>query len=158
MNATPGPVINAARIDILDLLGRYADAVMRSDQDDWIDCWGSNPTWNRGGQIVSGRNALLETWHDIRRRYTPVVHTIHPGRIAVRNGSARGRCTVQELLKCEDGSARQVVGVYHDDFEPADVGWRFQSRRFDMLMSRAIDLGNAELRSWPAGLEDFIDR
>lgn len=156
MNATPGPVLNAARIDIQDLLCRYADAVMRRDPDAWIDCWGADPTWILDGDRISGRDELLKHWHELMQQSSAIIHTVHPGRIALRGGGARGRCTVQELIQSGDG-ARQVIGAYHDEFEPAQSGWRFRSRRLDTLLCRKLEIGDATLSPWPQDLDDFID-
>ncbi|HSG89107.1 MAG TPA: nuclear transport factor 2 family protein [Pseudomonadales bacterium] len=153
---SPGAATNAALIEIYELTGRYADAVMRRDTDAWLACWSTMPRWHLDGQEVRGREALEARWTETLERYPLVIHKTHPGPLVLRGGRARGRCTVEEILRDGDGNARQVIGVYHDEFENEDR-WAFSKRRFDVLLTRPIDLGDAETRAWPEGLEDFLD-
>ena len=69
---------------------------------------------------------------------------------------ARGRCSVQEVLQLPDGGARQIFGVYHDQFVRAD-DWHFAHRRFDVLLARPIDLSEADVVPWPEDVDpDFM--
>lgn len=152
----PGPVINAAHLELHALLARYADAVMRRDPDDWISTWAPDATWYLAGHEVTGRDAILATWQGAMAGFPLVIHTVYAPHVRIRDGVARGRCTVQEILQTADGGARQVFGVYHDEFTRGDE-WLFQKRRFDVLLSRPIDLSEADIIPWPTDVDpDFL--
>lgn len=152
----PGPVINAARLELHALLARYADAVMRRHPEDWIATWAPDATWLIGGEEIQGRDAILASWAADLERFPLVIHTVYAPNLVITDGVARGRCTVQEIRQTADGAARQVFGVYHDEFTRGDE-WLFRRRRFDPLLVRPIDLSGAEVYGWPAGVDpDFL--
>jgi ketosteroid isomerase-like protein len=152
-----GTAVNAAHVELNALLARYADAVMRRDPDDWIATWAPDATWYLAGHEVTGRDAILATWQGAMAGFPLVIHTVHTPHVVIGDGVARGRCTVEEILQTADGGARQVFGVYHDEFTRAGEAWLFQRRRFDVLLARPIDLSAADVIPWPADVDpDFL--
>lgn len=154
--AEPGPMINATRLELHALLARHADAIMRRHPEDWIETWAPDASWILRGEETRGREAILERWSRELEQFPLVIHTVYAPNLVINDGVARGRCTVQEIRQHADGSARQVFGVYHDEFARSDV-WLFHRRRFDVLLARPLDLSDAELNAWPADVDpDFL--
>ncbi len=154
--AEPGPMINATRLELHALLARHADAVMRRHPEDWIETWAPDASWIVDGEESKGREAILERWSAELAAWPLVIHTVYAPNLVITDGVARGRCTVQEIRQAQDGSARQIFGVYHDEFARGDA-WLFHRRRFDVLLSRPLDLGEAQVHGWPADVDpDFL--
>ena len=145
-------------VEISQLMARYADAVMRRDAEDWGATWAEDAVWNLSGNEVAGREAIVQLWLGAMGGFPMVIHTAFPPAVRVIDDDhARGRCTVREILRMPDDSAREIVGVYHDEFVRTDEGWRFASRRFDVLLARPLDLSEADIAPWPADTEpDFL--
>ncbi len=148
---------DAARRAIERLLHRYADAVNRRDADAWIACWSDDPTWTLMGHEVRGREAVLEMWRGAMGGFPFVAHIVHAPLIEPQDaGHARIRCYVQELLALGDGGGQHVFGVYHDTVVAGEAGWRFESRRFDILMRLPLEMSGAEFPAFPDGLEGWL--
>ena len=145
-----------AEIRITALLARYADAVVRRDPDDWIATWAPDAIWSLAGTEITGREAILDTWQRAMASFPFVIHTVTPPVLRIDGDQARGRCSVQEVLRSPDGSARQIFGTYHDRFVLTQ-DWHFAHRRFDVLLARPLDLAGADVVPWPADVDpDFM--
>ncbi len=145
-----------AEVRINALLARYADAVVRRDPHDWIATWAPDASWFLAGTEITGREAILDTWQRAMAGFPFVIHTVTPPVLRIDGDQARGRCSVQEVLRLPDGGARQIFGVYHDRFVLTQ-DWHFAHRRFDVLLARPIDLDGADVVPWPADVDpDFL--
>lgn len=154
--AEPGPMINAARLELHALLARHADAVMRRHPEDWIATFAPDATWIIGGMEYQGRDAILTAWSEAMAALPFVIHTVYAPNLVITDGVARGRCTVQEIRQRSDGTAEEVYGVCHDEFTRGDA-WLIHRRRFDVLLARPLDLSAARLAPWPADVDpDFL--
>ena len=127
----------ADRLAIRELVDRYNDAVMRMDPDAWIGTWCEDPTWVLPGIAdgLQGKDTILAAWKGAMDQFEFVGFFASAGPIAVDGDRATGTWYQQELLDQKDGSQRQVIGRYSDDYIFEDGQWRFQKRVYEVLKS-----------------------
>ena len=67
-----------------------------------------------------------------------------------RSRRARGRVLIGEIRQDRDGAAwSNTYGVYHDEYERSDAGWRFARRDYQSLART----GSPEPFDFPAGFD-----
>ena len=121
-----------------DLVGRYADAVLRFDADRFARLWTEDAEWVvAGGEPLRGRDVIVETFVRARSAFRLCVQEITSGYV---DPPAGAHWQVRELQWRPDGTGSQLIGVYHDDLQAVDGVWCFARRRFELLYRGPIDL------------------
>jgi uncharacterized protein (TIGR02246 family) len=135
--------------DVRNLVGCYCDAVLRVDGERFADAWTQDARWLIPGDgSIEGRDAITEVFLRIRPTYRQCVQEILNGTISpVDDDHASARWQIRELRWHEDGTASELVGVYHDDMTRGPDGMlRFACRDFELIYSGTVELGG-RLRS-----------
>lgn len=130
----------ADELAIRDLVARYSDAVIRNDAEAWAATWAEDATWKVGPNESRGRDAIVATWKDLMGSFGEVRQLAHQGLIRIEGDRATGRWTMSELGWPKRGEPSVLIGVYRDECARIDGGWRFTSRRFDILYVGPPDL------------------
>lgn len=135
--------------DVHNLVGRYCDAVLRVDADEFADVWDVGARWLIPGDgVIEGRDAIVEVFTRIRPSYAQCVQEVLSGTVAYVDGDhATARWQIRELQWSTDGTASQLIGVYHDRMARGDDGvLRFTERDFELIYSGPTD-GRGRLRA-----------
>ena len=119
------------RLMIRELIDSYGDAVARRDPEAWGACWAEDAVWRFGGREISGRDAIVSTWHGAMAQYASIVFMAFPGAISVEGDRATLRTHTYEHLVPVDGPARVQGGIYEDQLVLRDGRWLFAERRFN---------------------------
>lgn len=140
----------ADELAIRALVARYADAVNRVSAEDWGATWTAEGEWRLLGQVVRGREALVNFWQAAMGTFRWVFQLVHSGEVqfpaeaggaaAGQGGRARARWYLSEVGETGGGERVFTVGVYHDDLLLTPHGWRFAIRRFAPLYQGPPDL------------------
>jgi 3-phenylpropionate/cinnamic acid dioxygenase small subunit len=136
------PTIDAAaRLDIADVLVRYATGIDRRDWDLFrqcftIDCvadYGDIGVWHGADEITA--------WMDAAHQgagYT--LHRISNQAVVASEGGATARCYVDAIVMGADNLAGvRAVGFYDDELIHTDRGWQIHRRRFTSVFFQGID-------------------
>ena len=115
---------------ITELLSRYCDAVAAHDEAGFRSCWTADARWTGPGLDVAGRDEIVRVWAKMRARYVTAVQTIEAGSVDLHGTTATGAWHIREQMVAVDGSTRETVGTYADEYEYGDEGWRFARRAF----------------------------
>lgn len=133
------------RDDIVDLLGRYCEAVLRFDLEAFRACWADDGVWVMPGDRpdVVGPDACTELFGRLRAGFALCTQEIlssvvEPGPDA---HTVSVRSVIREVQWLSSEPTRVVVGVYHDVVAAGPSGrWRFRSRRFELFFRGGADL------------------
>jgi uncharacterized protein (TIGR02246 family) len=112
------------------LVDEYADAVARGDVEAFGRCWTPDGRWTGPGLDREGVDAITEAFAKMRRRIATAEQEIVEGDVTVEGERAIGTWTIHETIVDLDGSERERVGRYDDEYRRTPDGWRFASRRF----------------------------
>ncbi|MFM8303397.1 MAG: nuclear transport factor 2 family protein [Actinomycetota bacterium] len=140
---TPAPDDPVTRLEVHDLLHRYADAVCRKASPEVAALFTGDGVWKVGGygeptgpaEITAFLDGLLEQWDTI-------VHALLSYRVhldASDPDRATGRCYISEFGRRTDGTEVLFAGVYHDEYRREAGEWRFARRRYDSMFRRVGD-------------------
>lgn len=124
------PSAVAARLAIEDLVARYCDAAARGDEAAFAACWAPDARWTGPGLDRSGVAAITRAWATMRERYAVALQGLQSGTVRVHGDTATGRWWIREVLVTVDGTMRETVGRYDDEYVCGDDGWRIASRVF----------------------------
>lgn len=141
----------ADELAIRGLVARYADAVARYDEADWIATWCEDGRWIVFGRPSEGRAKLLETWHHLMGMFDFVVQFAHQAVLEIDGDEATGRWTMSELGTPKQGEPSLMLAVYLDRYRRVDGRWRFAERRFEVLYMGPPDLSGKTF-PYPSGL------
>jgi uncharacterized protein (TIGR02246 family) len=124
----------ATDIALRQLLSRYCDAVLRHDATAFGALWTADGVWDTG-KPVEGRDAILEAFDGLRKRYAWTVPSAPNAVFDVDEavGAGTGRVTVVEEFKRSRNGAGRMVGVYHDRYVRRGGGWFFAERRLEVI-------------------------
>jgi ketosteroid isomerase-like protein len=137
----PDPATAADHLAILGLLGRYARAVSDHDPEAMGATWTSDAHWEvPGDEPVTGRAAIVELFDRIRSLYAQCVQQMTSHVIEVDGDTATGWIQIRELQWRDDGTTRELIGTYHDEYARTAAGWRFSRRTFHALARGASPL------------------
>ena len=126
---------------IADLVHRYADAVCRRDEDQWVACWSEDAVWSLGGgREAEGRDNILELWRTLMSGFSHALQIVHSGAVDVDGDAAAGRWYIQESLRAVDGSTFLSVAWYDDGYVRTDGTWQFSRRALQGLYRGPADL------------------
>ena len=129
----------ADKIEIQELLAKYADAVVRRDAEAWADTWATDGEWQVLGQSAVGPEALVTLWKGLMSQLPFVIQLPHNGWTELEGDTGRGRWYVNEHGQDKNGNAILSMGVYHDQYVKVDGAWRFRFRRFEPLYMGSPD-------------------
>lgn len=131
-----------AYLAVQNLIGRYCDAVLRADRDVFASCWTDDATWGIPGKgVIEGRAAIIATFEEIRLAYRRCVQEVLNCQIQTL-GESEASCSVQvrELQWREDGTASELIGVYHDEALVIDGFGTFTSRDFELIYNGPVSM------------------
>lgn len=123
----------ADQIAIRELNAAYADAVIRRDADAWSSLWAPNGRWYFLGEWIEGRDNIRARWQDTMSGFPIVHHHITSEQTTVFGDEARSRVYLAEEVVTTESASLRFLGVYNDICIRLDEGWRYGSRRFDLL-------------------------
>ena len=130
------PLSLATDLALRHLLATYSDAVNQGDHVAWGNTWAMDGSWDIGGsKPTTGRANVVAALGKVMKRFAWMVH-LEP--LAVFDidedaGIGTGRVSVQEHYHRTDGTAGTLLGTYHDAYTRTAVGWRFASRRLEII-------------------------
>ncbi len=128
---------------VRNLVGRYAEAVLRNDPALFADTWAEDAVWSMpGAPTIVGRDDIARTFRDRRGTFRLCVQEILNGRITVAEADrAAASWQVRELQWRTDGTGSELLGVYDDAMVvSADGELRFARRDFELLYRGPVDL------------------
>ena len=135
-----GPSDGDVRLDVTDVLTRYATAIDRRDwallrscfTEDLDADYGPIGTWRGPDEITD--------W--MRRAHEPCGHTLHRitnVTVTPHDGGVTARSYVDALVMLAGNrSGTRGVGVYDDELVATDDGWRIARRRFTLVALQLI--------------------
>ncbi len=130
------------------LVDRYCDAVNRRATADWRATWQPDASWELFGRPMEGLDALTKTFEGALGMLRFVVQTAANGVIAFDGDRATGRWMMSEWSESEQLGRLLLMFIYHDEYTRSGGGWRFQSRRMQLLYQGPPDLTG---KSFPPG-------
>ena len=124
------------KLEINELVARYADAVCRRDQSAWADTWAEDGLWQLpGAPETRGRDNIVALWANAMAGFPFVAQLINNGTVDVEGDTASGRWYLTEHLKLPDGDIMFNIGVYQDSYVKTAGGWKFSERHYTVLYS-----------------------
>ncbi len=154
MGAGEGGVEGGEPETVADLVGRYADAVLRADQVRFASLWTEDAEWAVvGSEPVVGLPAIVETFTRSRSRFRLCIQQVLSGYLdpPADGPSASAHWQVREMQWRADGTAGEVIGVYHDTLRRVDGAWRFARRRFELVYRGPLELPGRVYLDAPPG-------
>ena len=134
-------------LEIRGLVDRYCDAACRRDGDAWLETWAPEPEhrpfWELLGRDIEGREAIGATFDGAMAMLRFVVQTHSNGVVEVDGDRGRGRFTLTEWSDSEALGRTLILFFYHDEYVRTAAGWRFLSRRMELLYQGPPDLSGA---------------
>ncbi len=132
------------RLAIQDLMGRYIDAVNRSDGDAWIACWAEdNACWKLMGQPATGRTEILALWQGMMAGFEFAIMMPSSNLCTIDGDSASGHWYLHEYLRDKEGIGQTVLSRYLDTYVKVDGQWYFQTRDYDFIYNGPSDMSGA---------------
>ena len=134
---------------VRNLVGSYAEAVLRNDPALFADTWAADAVWSMpGAPTIVGRDDIARSFRDRRGTFRLCVQEILNGRITTAQADrATATWQVRELQWRADGTGSELLGVYDDVMVVgADGELRFARRDFELLYRGPADRrGNLRL-------------
>ncbi|MDJ0786731.1 MAG: nuclear transport factor 2 family protein [Myxococcota bacterium] len=131
-------------LEIRRLVDRYCDAACRRDRDAWLETWAEepehSPSWELLGRPIDGLEAIAATFDGALAMLRFVVQTHSNGVVEVDGDRARGRFTLTEWSESDALGRALLLFFYHDEYVRTGDGWRFLSRRMELLYQGPPDL------------------
>ena len=120
-------------IAVRELNATYVDAVMRRDAGAMASVWARDGRWYFLGEWIVGREAILSRWQEAMNGFPIVCHQMTSEQISVSGNEAHSRVYLVEEVVTMEQRPLKFVGVYNDVCTRLEVGWRYASRRFDLI-------------------------
>ena len=123
------PLSLADRVEILELLGRYAHAIDSGDGEAYAGCFTDDGViaLRRSGLHVEGRDALVEFAREDHARSGAARHLTNSPIIEGDGDQATIRVYLLRLNQ-DQSKGLGPVGVYHDTLRRSGGRWRFELR------------------------------
>ncbi len=130
----------ADRLEIHDLVARYADAVTHRDERAWADTWAEDGEWHVLGRVAKGRDDLVKLWSSLMEGIPFVVQLVSGGRVRTEGDRGTGHWQVTEHLQMPGGAGMLNLGTYEDAYQREGDAWRFRRRVFHVSYMGPPDL------------------
>lgn len=140
-----------SRAPIEDLVHRYADAVVRRDEEQWSLTWAPDAVWELGrGNRVEGRDAIVGFWNSAMDGFAAVVQNVLNGTYELDDaaGTGTGRWYVIEHWQHVDESRGLLLAHYDDRYTRTTDGWCFASRELVVQYAGPPDLSAPFHNAW----------
>jgi ketosteroid isomerase-like protein len=121
------------QIAIRELNATYVDAVMRRSASAMSSVWARDGRWYFLGKWIVGRDQILARWQKAMSGFPVVFHQMTSEQISVSGDGAQSRVYLVEEVITKDHQVVKFLGVYNDVCTRLDEGWRYSSRRFDLI-------------------------
>jgi ketosteroid isomerase-like protein len=128
---------------VRNLVGSYAQAVLRNDPTLFADTWAEDAVWSMpGAPTIVGRDDIARSFRDRRGDFRLCVQQILNGRITMAEADrAAATWQVRELQWRSDGTGGELLGIYDDVMAVGvDGELRFTRRDFELLYRGPVDL------------------
>jgi uncharacterized protein (TIGR02246 family) len=122
--------MNDDAVAIGRLIDGYIDAVSRGDVEAFGRCWTAEGRWTGPGLECEGIFAITSAFAKMRGRITSAEQTVVEGDVEIEGDRATGTWLIHEAIVDRDGSERERVGRYADEYRRTGEGWKFASRAF----------------------------
>jgi SnoaL-like domain len=133
---------------IVELVHRYADAVVRRDAEQWGSCWATDARWILSAdRDVVGREAIVALWTKAMANFNAVVQNVYNGAVEITGASASGRFYIGEHFQRATGDVGILLAYYDDTFSNINGEWLFSSRRLVQQYQGPPDLSAPFLNS-----------
>lgn len=123
----------ADQIAVRELNAAYVDAVMRRDAEAMASVWASDGRWYFLGEWIEGLENIIARWRKAMDGFPVVCHQLISEQISVSGNEAHSRVYLAEEVVTADQQPLKFVGVYNDVCTRLEDGWRYASRRFDLI-------------------------
>jgi 3-phenylpropionate/cinnamic acid dioxygenase small subunit len=128
----------ADRLEISDLLNRYADAVDRRDWEQWATCFTPDAKidYSASGGASGDLGEVRQWLSDTMKLFAMTQHFVTNSQVDINGDEATGRAyfyNPMTMTGADGGTDFLIVGGYYNDrFVRTPDGWRIADRREDM--------------------------
>jgi uncharacterized protein (TIGR02246 family) len=130
----------AADAGIRQLHARFADAVWRQDAVEFSGCFTDDGLWKIAGMEIAGRARIAEMCTAMLGRCSHIHLITGLPILEVTGDVAKGRLSLTEFARMQDGATAMTIGWYHDEYHRQDGRWLFHRRHWSMKYRGAPDL------------------
>ena len=138
-----------AQANVIQLHGRYVDAVWRQDLEAFGDCFTEDAQWRIGGRVLIGRDAILSHMSTVFPRFKRILMTLRSPFVEVTPTGASTRTYVTENNVKADGTPVTAIGTYFDRVVDDGRDWRFSWRLFQTHYFGPADLSGTFFEGSP---------
>ena len=139
------------RDPILDLVHRYADAVVHRNGEQWGATWAPDAEWSLGRHgVMNGRDAIVATWHRAMDGFNAVIQTVLNGTYTLDEdaGTGTGRWYIQEAYQRAGGDTGILLAHYDDTYAKVEGQWLFTNRQLVIHSGGPQDLSAPFQNAW----------
>lgn len=118
----------STELAVRELVARYGDAVSRRNIDDWAATWAEDCVWEFRGAVIEGLDQARAVFQKALDQYEWLYAVGVSGFVEDGPNGPRGTWYVLEFNRERDGTMRQAVGRYHDEYVQVGGVWKFAKR------------------------------
>ena len=123
-----------------NLMGRYVDAVFRSDAEAWAATWAEDARWNVVGTDVIGRDNIVGLWQQLMTTFEFALMLPSSSQFEVNGDQASGHYYLQEFTRDTAGESSTLISRYIDTYSRVGGDWLYQSRQYEIIYHGPADL------------------
>ena len=123
-----------------NLMGRYVDAVFRSDAEAWAATWAEDARWNVVGTDVIGRDNIVGLWQQLMTTFEFALMLPSSSQFEVNGDQASGHYYLQEFTRDQAGKSSTLISRYIDTYSRVGGDWLYQSRQYEIIYNGPADL------------------
>ena len=123
-----------------NLMGRYVDAVFRSDAEAWAATWAEDARWNVVGTDVIGRDNIVGLWQELMTTFEFALMLPSSSQFEVNGDQASGHYYLQEFTRDQAGKSSTLISRYIDTYSRVGGDWLYQSRQYEIIYNGPADL------------------
>lgn len=127
------------RLAIRELHETYADAGLRGDKQDWLDCWTDDCAWTTPFGEYQGKDVLSQQWDLLWQTVDALGFFTALGAVQVDGDRAATRSHIHEIFLSKGGSVQKLVGRYDDELRREHGRWKFVRREYSVLIREPGD-------------------